>query len=274
MKLSEINIYPIKSMGGISLTEAQVTDRGIEGDRRWMLVDKNGKFITQRKHPRLALLQPAIDGSEISVRIKGQQATVISLPLVMEPASTIEVEIWSNKVQAIPADDQLNRWISEYLDFDSRFVYMPDTTYRLVDPKYVPEFEILSFADGFPHLVIGQASLDDLNSRMEEALPMNRFRPNLVVTGSEPNEEFTWAEVRIGEMTFMGRKPCARCPIPTTDQDTGERGKEPLKTLSKYLRWNGKVVFGENLIHAEPGMIRVGDAVEVVQRKESPLDVV
>lgn len=272
MQLSEINIYPIKSFGGISLSEAEVSDRGIEGDRRWMLADDKGLFVSQRKHPRMALLQTSFEGDEIVVTVKGQSAKLLSLPREMTQAETIEVKIWENKVKAIPGPSEANAVISEYLDLDCRFVYMPDTTHRLVDPKYVPELEVVGFADGFPNLVIGQSSLDDLNSRLEEPLPMNRFRPNLVVTGSEPNEEFTWAEVRIGEMTFMGRKPCGRCVMITVDQQTAEKGKEPLRTLSTYLRWNGKTVFGENLIHAEPGRIRVGDTVEVVKRKPNPLD--
>jgi hypothetical protein len=272
MLLSEINIYPVKSLGGISLSEAKVTDRGIEGDRRWMLVDESQLFLSQRKQPRMALLQPHIDGNKIAIRVKGQSANLLSLPKEMPLSETIEVKIWQNKVKAIPGPDSANAAISDFMGYPCRFVYMPDTSHRVVDPKYVPELEILGFADGFPHLVIAQSSLDDLNSRLDQALPMNRFRPNLVVTGSDPYEEFTWAQVRIGEMTFMGRKPCGRCVMTTVNQDTAEKGKEPLRTMSKYLRWNGNTIFGENLIHLEPGTIRVGDAVEVLERKANPLE--
>jgi uncharacterized protein YcbX len=242
------------------------------GDRRWMIVDEQGNFISQRQHPRMALLQCALEEEQVVVREKGQSAKVLSLPLSLESGEELKVKIWLNRVLALQGPADANEQISQFLGQACRFVYMPDRTHRLVNPRYVPELELVGFADGYPHLLIGQASLDDLNVRLDQPLPMNRFRPNLVVTGSQPNEEFTWAEVRIGEVTFRGRKPCGRCPIPTIDQDTAVKGREPIRTLATYLRWQGKVVFGENMTHEGEGAVRVGDEVTVLRRKENPLD--
>ncbi|MEM6272702.1 MAG: MOSC N-terminal beta barrel domain-containing protein [Bacteroidota bacterium] len=272
MHLSELFIYPVKGLGGIAVSQFAVTERGPAHDRRWMIVNDKGRFVSQREQAQLALLQCEMQGEEIVVRRKGCPEFLARLPRVLAEGALIETKIWKNKVKARVADEVSNAAISDFLGKDSRFVYMPDHSHRIVDPKYAPEIELVSFADGFPYLVIGQSSLDDLNVRLRERgqvpVPMDRFRPNLVVAGGAPNEEFTWAELRIGAVDFEGRKPCSRCVVTTVDQTTGEKGREPLRTLARYLMRDRKIYFGENLIVTGEGTIRIGDAVTVQRRKD------
>lgn len=272
LQLSAIYIYPVKGIGGISVQEAALTSRGLAHDRRWMIVDEKNQFLSQRKFPKMALLQARIAGDQIRVEDRGGKQPPLQLPLTTREGRDAEVTIWKNKVHALLAPGPANRWISQVLGTQARFVYMPDNAHRIVDPHYVPELEIVSFADGFQHLLIGQASLNDLNTRLETPVSMNRFRPNLVVSGAEPYAEFTWAELKIGGLTFFGRKPCARCSVTTVNQETGEKGREPLQTMNGYLKHEHKILFGENLIHDDEGSIRVGDSVEIVTTKPSPLE--
>jgi len=268
MILSEINIYPIKSLAGINVDTAHVEDRGLAFDRRWMLVDEKRQFITQREFPMMASIIVAISNGTLYAEHDGRQ-----LELQAEPMSddTITVKIWSSSVKARPYESDVNRWFSEILGTPCRLVLMPEETKRKVNPLYaVRRFQdTVSFADGYPFLLIGESSLTDLNSRLETPLPMNRFRPNLVVSGSEAFAEDRWKKIRVGETTFHVIKPCARCVITTVDQTRGEKaGKEPLKTLATYRNKNGKVLFGQNLIADEPGgTICVGDELKVLEER-------
>ena len=265
MRLSEINIYPIKSLSGIGLEESVIEDRGLVNDRRWMLIDDNRKFITQREFPRMATIKVSV--SDVSVTASAG-ADSLAIPFAPETGETLNVKIWSSTVKAKIYNGEINAWFSEKLGTNCRLAMMPEESRRKVNPFYaVRRFEdTVSFADGYPFLLIGQASLDDLNSRLAEPLPMNRFRPNFVIEGSEPFAEDTWKKIRIGETVFHIVKPCARCVITTVDQETGEKGKEPLKTLAAYRNRRGKVLFGQNLIADAAGSrIRVGDTVEIIE---------
>jgi uncharacterized protein YcbX len=268
MILSELNIYPIKSLKGIALESAVVEDRGLRYDRRWMLVDEKRQFITQREVPRMATVKIAVGESGLDASVNGSRLTIPSEPRTGDIAN---VKIWSSSVKGEFYPDEINAWFSNELDMRCRLVLMPETTKRKVSPFYaVRKFkDTVSFADGYPFLLIGESSLADLNTRLEEPVPMNRFRPNFVVAGSEPFEEDSWKRIRIGSTEFHIVKPCARCVITTVDQATGEKtGKDPLKTLSTYRNRNGKVLFGQNLIaETAGGTIRVGDAVEVIEKK-------
>src|SRR5688572_11390996 len=181
LQVSELFIYPIKSLGGISLSSSVVTDRGFQYDRRWMLVDSDNQFMTQRDFAEMALLQVQVekDGLKVSHKKKGDS---IAIPFETK-GETISVQVWSDKVKGIVVDDKLNEWFSEIIGTTCRLVYMPDTTNRWVDGRYAINKEITSFSDGYPFLTIGQSSLDDLNNRLDEKLPINRFRPNIVFTG-------------------------------------------------------------------------------------------
>ncbi len=268
MYLAEINIYPIKSLKGISLAEASVEARGLQFDRRWMLVDENDRFLTQRELPSMALIRIGVKDSCLTATVGGRQ---LEIPMSLNGSGgATDVTIWHDTVYAKIYDDTTNDWFSDVLQTRCRLVLMPEETRRTVDSAYavLDGEDTVSFADGYPFLLIGEGSLDDLNSRLETPLPMNRFRPNFVVSGSEPFAEDAWKRIRIGETIFHVVKPCGRCIITTTDQGTGERGKEPLKTLATFRNQGGKVMFGQNLIAESGGAtVKVDDEVEVIETK-------
>jgi len=267
MHLSSINIYPVKSLKGIPLNEAIVEDRGLRYDRRWMLVDENSKFLTQREFPVMAAISVNFDTDKFVASADGRRIEVPLAPGTNEFRST---KIWTSSVRSEVYADEINKWFSEALGTTCSLVAMPEGAHRAVNPIYaVRRFkDAVSFADGYPFMLIGEASLADLNSRLNEPVPMNRFRPNLVVTSSEAFAEDNWRIIMIGSTVFHVVKPCERCTIPTVDQETGERtGKELLLTLSIYRTVKGNVLFGQNLIAENAGgTMRVGDKVEVLER--------
>ena len=281
MTISELYIYPIKSLGGISVSEVVVEAKGFQHDRRFMLVspsktDGSWAFMTQRSTHQMALIDVAIQNGTVKVWHRHRPDDVLELPLTVASASaeTIFVTIWDSKnVPALTVSDTADQWFSKVLGTACRLVFMPETTHRAVDPAYARDQDAVSFADGYPYLLIGQASLDALNQRLAEPIAMNRFRPNIVVQGSLPNEEDSWAEFSIGALRLYGVKPCARCVIPTIDPETGQQGKEPLSTLATYRKWKTKILFGQNVL-AQPtgqfplGSIQVGQSVEVIRYQE------
>jgi uncharacterized protein YcbX len=262
--LSSLYVYPIKSLGGFAVDSAQVEERGLKLDRRWLLVDANNRFLTQRNHPRMALLQVSAVEGELIVGVKNTTEK-ISIPQKPETSGVIPVTIWDDTCDAVAVSAKVDEFFSDYLGQQCRLVYMPDSSIRPVDKRYDIADNYTSFSDGYPFLLIGQSSLDDLNGRLDEAVPMNRFRPNLVVSGADPYAEDTWHEIQVGETTFYGVKPCGRCVVTTTDQDTARTGKEPLRTLANYRKVGNKILFGQNLLFGRIGSeIRVGDAVQVL----------
>lgn len=264
MQVSALYIYPVKSLGGISLQTAVVTTRGLQHDRRWMLVDEHNNFLTQREHPTLALFKTAIVNDSITIFHSNNENDQIKLPLSPAPAPTIMVNIWEDNCEGQPATTTINEWFSSKLSIKCKAVYMPETSQRKIDPAYsIHENDVTGFSDGYPVLLIGQASLDDLNRRLETPLPMNRFRPGIVFTGGEPFREDSLKSFRINNVQFFGVKLCGRCVVTTTDQDTARRGKEPLKTLATYRTINNKICFGQNVIGSGTGVISVGDKLAV-----------
>jgi uncharacterized protein YcbX len=277
LRVSQLNIYPIKSLGGISLDRVRVTDRGLYLDRRWMLVDEGGIFMTQREFPKMALIRPALAGDRllltsalhsdplhIPVPAPAQTAATNAPASSHEPTltpahGTLTVRVWDDICEAQYVDPAADVWLTAALGVTCRLVYMPDSSQRTVDPKYVPEGGITSFADGYPFLLIGQASLDELNGRLEQPIPMDRFRPNIVFTGGKPFEEDQLPPFSIGGIQFKAVKPCARCVMTTIDQQTAHKGKEPLKTLANYRTVGKKILFGQNLMHEGLGELAVGD---------------
>ncbi|MGI8811240.1 MAG: MOSC domain-containing protein [Pyrinomonadaceae bacterium] len=268
MKLSEINIYPIKSLAGIRLESARVEARGLEFDRRWMLVDDSRTFLTQREFPVMATIKVTVDGRMLTASAGWKQ---IEIPFSEDNGKKTTVKIWNSSVKAEVYDDAINEWFSEALGTKCSLVAMTPSSKRIVSPFYaVRRFrDQVSFADGYPFLLIGEASLADLNSRLPEPLPMNRFRPSFVVKGSEPFAEDKWKKIRIGKTLYHVVKQCERCVITTIDQTEGEKtGKEPLATLSGFRNQKGKILFGQNLIADEPeGTISIGEAVEIVESR-------
>lgn len=261
--LKGLYVYPIKSVGGVTLQEARLDSRGIEHDRRWMLVDGNRKFMSQRKHPRMALISTRLTSGCLVVEAPGMPE--LRLSLQPEERSNIEVQIWSDTVRAASTDAGADEWFSAFLGSPCRLVHMPDDAVRPVDQQYAQVGDLVGFADSFPFLLVSQASLDDLGERLERNVPVNRFRPNLVVEGCSPFEEDEWSRLRVGEVGFRVAKPCSRCSIVMTEQETGERDREVLATLAKYRRVGKNIFFGQNLAHDATGTLRVGDAVEVTR---------
>ena len=261
--LTQINVYPVKSLGGFSAGAANVEPRGLQHDRRWMVVDRQGRFLTQRELPRMALVVTAIEADCLALRAPGLAS--LGVPLHPPGDATEAVRVWRSVCQAVPVGGEADGWLGEFLGVPCRLVFMPDETRRAVNPDYRAGEGIVSFADGYPLMLLGEASLSDLNSRLKSPVPMNRFRPNLVVAGPPAYAEDGWAKVRIGGVTFHGVKPCDRCSMTTVDQETGEAaGPEPLKTLASYRSNDRKVLFGRLLIPDGAGVVRVGDGVEIL----------
>lgn len=261
--LSEIHIYPIKSIGGISLKEAKLEQRGLQYDRKWLIIDDEGNFITQRKHFSLAMLQVDITGDTLTVFQKDKRENRISFMLSEFYPERITVTIWDDITFGCEVSSEVSNWFSTYLNISVRLVVMPDDAERLIDTRYAKKGEIVSFADAYPLLIIGQSSLDDLNQRLENPILMDRFRPNLVFTGGAPYIEDTFENFSIGTNIFSGVKLCARCVLTTIDQQTTIKGQEPLRTLAEYRTINKKVMFGQNLVHVGEGTLRVGDLLVV-----------
>jgi uncharacterized protein YcbX len=257
-----LTVYPIKSAAGISLSTAWVDARGLAGDRRWMVVDETRSFLTQRTHPRLALVLVAGDGDRLVLAAPGlPPLTAVTPP---DGEATVRVGMWDDECDAIPAGRDAAGWISRLLGQSCELVYMPERSHRPVAPRSSAPLAEVGFADAYPFLLISEGSLEDLNRRLAEPLPMNRFRPNLVVGGCAPFGEDDWRRIRIGGILFNVVSPCSRCTTTTVDQGTGERGREPLATLATYRRVGNQVMFGQNLVHEGTGELAVGDEVTVL----------
>jgi uncharacterized protein YcbX len=262
LQLSGITVYPVKAAAGVAATTWAVDGFGLRYDRRWVVTDPEGRFLTQRAHPRLALVRPTL-GADV-LRLEAPGLPPLDVPIELRrSAPSVLVTVWDDVTSGVRAGDDADRWVSRHLGTPSQLVYMPDDVVRPVDSQYGTSPDRVSFADGFPFLLVSDASLADLNRRLETPLPMNRFRPNLTVAGCAPFAEDGWRELSIGALDFRVVKPCARCVVTTTDQDTLARGKEPLRTLATYRAVDGKVMFGQNAIHAGTGELSVGDAVLV-----------
>lgn len=259
LKLTQIWIYPIKSLGGISLSSAKVMGKGLQYDRRWMLVDESGTFMTQRVYPKMALFKLSINDGQLIIT-HAQQSLKLD-PEKRPVSNAITVSIWNDKVSAFEVDPSYSKWFSTLLGVPCRLIHFPEENARPVDPRYKVNEEHVSLADAYPFLIIGQSSLDDLNSKLVDPVPMNRFRPNFVFTGGAPYEEDTWRNFSIGSTRFVGVKLCDRCVLTTVNQDTAEKGIEPLKTLTSYRKRDNKVYFGQNLVAVDNTHVNIGDKI-------------
>jgi uncharacterized protein YcbX len=268
LTLSQIFIYPIKSLGGIALDKALVQQRGLQYDRRWMLVDAQGHFLSQRTFAEMALLQVQLlpAGLQVTHRSRPELAPLL-VPYETASQNNLQVMVWEDSCEALEVSAVANAWFSQALGLPCRLVFMPDNSRRQVDLQYARAGDITSFADAFPLLLIGAASLADLNARLSQPLPINRFRPNLVFSGGSPFEEDAWSHFRIGDHLFQGVKPCARCVVPTIDQQTARKGMEPTRTLATYRQQGHKILFGQNVLALTPGhTLAVGDTITVESR--------
>lgn len=272
LHISELWIYPIKSLGGVSLKEAHLSPRGLQWDRRWMLLDEAGNFLTQRQFAEMALLKVSLEADCIRVRHtkKGGHSLEISLQQ-QDTGEHVQAPVWDDRMLAWYVGKQYDQWFSEALERPCRLVYMPDESERTTTGKWSGRQQSVSFADAYPVLLIGQSSLDDLNSRLHQPVPMNRFRPNIVVKGAAPYAEDKWHEFWVKEHHFWAEKPCSRCVLTTIEQQDAQKGKEPLQTLSRYRKLGPKVYFGQNTLCDTEGVIRVGDELEIKSYKPDPM---
>lgn len=260
LTLSEINVYPIKSLRGISVTHARVKQKGLEFDRRWMLIDANSQAMTQRAYPQLAFFVPEIHDGTLRICYTPHQ-DFIDFPVDSREGDSMPASIWNDVVSIVEVSSPVSAWFSAKLGMSCRLVAFPEPNARPIDPRYARPDANVSLADAYPFLLIGQPSLDDLNSRLVEPVPMNRFRPNFVVSGAAPFAEDDWKTVSIGGVSFAVVKPCDRCVMTTIDQDTARKGTEPLRTLASYRRRDNGVFFGQNLIGLAEGEIKLGATV-------------
>lgn len=259
--VQDIFIYPIKSLGGIRLLEAVVEEKGFQHDRRWMLVDEEGVFVSQRDYPQLALFSVDLGENELIVYQRKSKENSIQIPFGEASGPEVMVFIWDDQVLAKVVHPDISQWFSVVLGINVNLVVMPENSHRKVDARYAVNGESVSFADGMPYLLIGQESLNDLNSKLENPVPMDRFRPNIVFTGGVPFLEDSLRKIKIGAIDFQIVKPCARCVMTTVDQESGIKGKEPLKTLASYRTLNNKLYFGQNAVALQSGKISVGDLI-------------
>ncbi|MDH5612536.1 MAG: MOSC domain-containing protein [Gammaproteobacteria bacterium] len=263
--ISELAIYPVKSMRQVQLHASQIHLGGLKNDRRWMVVDPQGVMITQRKVARLCLIQPRLTNPEIDCSLLLEAPGMPQIKIGIPDDSIIcNVRVWNDHCRAHDAGDEIAKWLSQFLNLECRLVYFPDNEIRIVDQDYAQPNDHTAFSDGFPILLISQASLNDLNSRMREDIPMTRFRPNIVVSGCEPFAEDNWKKIKAGNVNFRIVKPCSRCIIPNIDIDTAERCDEPTKTLITYRKRDNKIFFGQNVIADGEGRLDVGMTVLLV----------
>ncbi len=263
--VSSLIYYPIKACRGVEADTSCVSRMGLDHDRRMMVVTSDGEFLTQREVPRLALVTPKLSNSTLELSAPNYE----SIQLGMQTSGTPWlVNVWKSKgVHAIDQGKEAAGWFSDWLGTEVRLVHIADGYKRLVNESYaVNDDDHTGFADGYPILLASEEGLDDLNSHLESPVPMNRFRPNIVVKGCEPFEEDTWNRIRIGDVELAVVKPCARCVVTTIDKETLEKSKEPLKTLGKYRKHAFGAIFGQNVIPLNGGSIRLGMNVKVLSR--------
>ena len=264
MKVKTLYIYPVKSLAGIDVSRFSLDDFGPKGDRRWMIVDGDNRFVTQRRLPQLVNVYTALQEGVVVIDVPGEGI----FPLEVG-SDAVEVTVWRDQVVATAGADRAAEALSRYCGETLRLVYMPDSCFRRVDPGRVSAERRVGFADGFPLLVVNQSSLDELNSRLESPVDMRRFRPNIVVEGGAAWAEDTWRSVSVGESRLDLVKPCSRCVMTTVNPDTGEKDSatQPLKTLASYRKTRDGVIFGQNAVHQKPGVIAVGDKVTVLNQE-------
>ena len=277
MKIQKLIIYPVKSLMGISLSTVQIHKRGLEDDRRWMLIDDKGIFISQRSYPVLSRIQVALNEANlVFTNLNDPENSLKVRAIPLEKGPLIDVKVWRSTCKAIPVSKIADEWFSKFINKACRLVYMPDTSKRLVNQKYASETDIVSFADGYPLLAIGEASLADLNERLDSPVMMDRFRPNIVFSGGAPFDEDDWDQIQINGLSFRGIRPCSRCVMVTVDPSTGViNNAEPLKTLATYRKREKGVYFGMNIIwqhqlhdNSTGQAISVGDKIEVKSRMD------
>ena len=263
IKISHLFIYPVKSLAGISLQESALDGMGLKYDRRWMLVSPDGMFLSQRKVPKMALIRTSLNElGKLTLSAKGQKDHHVAE--INSNSKTMSVRIWKDTLEVKKVGQESDAWLSETLGIDCHLVFITDDIVRQCDLDYANEGDKTGFSDGFPILLISQASLDDLNTRLEKPVEMRRFRPNIVVKGCNPYDEDNWKLFFTSSIEMKGVKLCSRCILTTVDPETGERsGEEPLATLSTYRKQGRAINFGLNVIQQSQGVLKVNDSIKL-----------
>ncbi|MCY4148656.1 MAG: MOSC domain-containing protein [Gammaproteobacteria bacterium] len=266
MIVTELYTYPVKSLAGIRIDHACLLSTGFEFDRRWMVIEPNGAFITQRSCPQMSLIQTRLENHQLVLSTFGMED--IEVPSPNENDQRTTVGVWGDEVNAIIHDTHINSWLSDALGKECKLAYFPASETRACDPHVAQEGDSTLFADGFPLLLANQASLDDLNSRLSQPVGMERFRPNIVIGGQSPFEEDRWRRIEINGIALRFAQCCARCSVPTVNPETGIiEGPEPIRTLSEYRTGSdGEVYFGINMIPESVGILSIGNDVTVIRQ--------
>ncbi|MCQ8103746.1 MOSC domain-containing protein [Methylomonas sp. SURF-2] len=269
--LSQIFIYPIKSLAGIQLPAWEVDNNGLRYDRKWMLVDGQGQFLSQRRLPKMALIKPRMERDSLILSAPGQRDFEISLH--PSGGGELAVEIWRDRCLARTVSSAADDWFGTALQTDCSLVYLPDDQIRQVDQRYALAEDQTAFSDGFPFLLVSENSLNALNRLLQTPVSILRFRPNLVLADCESFAEDAWRRIKINDIEFRLPKPCSRCSVPGIDPETALSAKEPLATLNRMRRWDNHIYFGQNALHDRPGQLAVGDRVDILAygEKQPPL---
>lgn len=253
IKISELYIYPVKSLAGIKLASSELSPVGLQYDRRWMIVDVDGKFLSQRELPKMATIKTSIINKKLVLSHNNRS---INIAEVQKQSEKITVTVWNDTLEAIKIDGHANLWLSQILGQECQLVYMDQQAERQIDKDFAEDNQYVSFADGFPILVISQASLDELNSKLDNNVNINRFRANIIVSGSNAHAEDYWQDLTINQTEFKAVKKCSRCIIPSINQSTGERDNaKMLSILNRYRKEDNKIKFGQNLIYKNADLI-------------------
>ena len=262
ISVTQLFIYPVKSLAGIQLDKSEVDSMGLHYDRRWMVVSPEGGFITQRTVPKMALINTSIDDGQLTLSTKDKEPHQVVLTTA--DSEKMDVVVWKDSLRVSKVGDTTDAWLSDALGITCHLVYIEDDVVRQCDLDFSEEGERTGFADGFPILIVSEESLIDLNQRLEVPVDMRRFRPNIVIAGCEAFAEDNLSNFSIGSLPMKAVKICSRCPMPMVDPDLGARtGQEPIATLSTYRKWDGNIFFGMNVIQQQQGVISVGDSLEV-----------
>ena len=265
-KISRLFTYPIKSLRGIELAASPINRRGLQWDRRWMLVDETGQFFTQRTVPQMTLLQPRIEGNQLMIQSLNTDLPTLSVALSFDGLEDIEVTVWKDTLMARTVSPVADRWFSEALERPCRLVVMPDQAERPTKGTTTSAQQWNSFSDAYPLLILGEAAFNHLNGQLESSIQIQRFRPNIVFSGGTPHDEDRWHHFKIGQALFESGGPCARCAVPNIDPETGKSSLEPTKTLVTYRYKDREILFGLNAMPkaAAPDKIRLGDSIQVL----------
>jgi uncharacterized protein YcbX len=227
-----------------------------------MVVGEDGRFLSQREHPRLALVRVRL--AEDRLLLSAPHLSDLQVALQRDAETPVRVTVWRDECNAVNEGAAAAAWFTDHLGVGARLVRLADDDARPLGGTAAQPGDRVSFADAYPFLLLSEGSLQQLNNRLNLPVPMDRFRPNIVVDGCRPHAEDEWGTVRAGDVDFSVVKPCARCVVTTTNQQTGERGREPLQTLATYRLQDGQVLFGQNLVHRGTGLVRVGDRVVIL----------